>query len=174
MAIKTIFLDRDGVINQEVDYLHKIRDFKFISGVFDACHKFLQLEYKIIIVTNQSGIMRGYYSENDYLKLTNWMLEKFQEQDISILDTFYCPHLPESNCICRKPKPGMFLTAQNKHNIDMTKSWIIGDKETDIETARSAAISNTILVRSGHKIIETTSKAGFIIDSIENSKFIIT
>ena len=174
MSNKTIFLDRDGVINHEVNYLHKIADFKFISGTFDACQSFLKLGYKIIIITNQSGIARGYYSVNDYEKLTNWMLSQFKNQGILILDTFYCPHLPEFNCTCRKPNPGMFIKAKNKHNIDMNNSWIIGDKETDIEAAKSACVPNTILVRSGHKIIESESKAGFIIDSIENSKSIIT
>ena len=174
MTIKTIFLDRDGVINKEVNYLYKIDQFKFLNGVFDALQKFLELEFKIIVITNQSGIARGYYSVKDYENLTNWMLSQFNNQGISILDTFYCPHMPESNCACRKPNPGMFITAKNKHNIDMDKSWVIGDKETDIEAAKSAGIPNRILVRSGHKIIESSSNASFIIDSIENSISIIS
>jgi D-glycero-D-manno-heptose 1,7-bisphosphate phosphatase len=174
MTIKTIFLDRDGVINKEVNYLYKIDQFKFLNGVFNACKKFLELEFKIIVITNQSGIARGYYSVNDYENLTNWMLSQFKNQGISILDTFYCPHMPESNCACRKPNPGMFIAAKNKHNIDMDKSWVIGDKETDIEAAKSAGIPNRILVRSGHKIIESNSKASFIIDSIENSSSVIS
>jgi D-glycero-D-manno-heptose 1,7-bisphosphate phosphatase len=174
MAIKTIFLDRDGVINEEVNYLYKINDFQFIEGIFDVCEYYLKLGYKIIVITNQSGISRGYYTINDYQKLTNWMMRQFKNRGISILDTFHCPHLPESNCNCRKPKPGMFIAAKNKHNIDMANSWMIGDKETDSEAASSAGISNTILVRSGHKIDESISTAKFIIDSIENSKLIIT
>ena len=173
MAIKTIFLDRDGVINKEVGYLFRIADFEFIDGVFDVCQNFHDLGFKIIIISNQSGIGREYYNENDYHILTEWMLEQFNNNNIKILDTFYCPHLPESNCTCRKPNPGMFIKAKNKYNIDMNNSWIIGDKETDIEAAQSAFIPNSILVRSGHKIIESESKAGFIIDSIENSKSII-
>ena len=102
------------------------------------------------------------------------MMHQFKNRGISILDTFHCPHLPESNCNCRKPKPGMFTAAKNKHNIDMSNSWMIGDKETDSEAASSAGITNTILVRSGHKIDESISTARFIIDSIENSKSIIT
>ena len=77
MTIKTIFLDRDGVINKEVGYLHKIEDFKFIDGIFDACLFFLKLNYQIIIVTNQSGIARGYFNHSDYQKLTQWMLNQF-------------------------------------------------------------------------------------------------
>ena len=82
MTIKTIFLDRDGVINKEVEYLFRIADFKFNEGVFDACLYFQNLDYKIIIITNQSGIARGYYSERDYLELTKWMLDQFNKKDI--------------------------------------------------------------------------------------------
>ena len=174
MTIKTIFLDRDGVINKEVNYLYKVDNFVFIDGVFDACKNYLELGYKIIVITNQSGIARGYYSKYDYIKLTNWMLSQFDNHGISILDTFYCPHLPESNCNCRKPSPGMFITAKEKYNIDMENSWAIGDKESDIEAAKCAGITNTILVRSGHQINEYSSKASFIIDSIKNSISIIT
>jgi D-glycero-D-manno-heptose 1,7-bisphosphate phosphatase len=173
MAIKTIFLDRDGVINKEVNYLHKIDDFEFIGGIFDACLHFQSLSYKIIIITNQSGISRGYYTESDYQKITQWMLNQFKYKNINILDIFHCPHGPDSNCDCRKPKPGMFLKAKAKHNTDMEKSWMIGDKERDIIAANSAGIDNTILVRSGHRIDESNSNAKIIIDSILLTKQII-
>mgnify|MGYP006113735525 FL=1 len=174
MSIKTIFLDRDGVINKEVNYLYKIEDFQFIDGIFGACIHFLKLGYKIIIVTNQSGIARGYFTENDYHNLSNWMLKQFQKQSIDILDIFYCPHGPKSNCNCRKPLPGMFLKAQDKHDIDMKNSWLIGDKEGDIIAGISSGILNTILVRSGHKVNERSTKAQFVINSIQDSNNIIS
>jgi D-glycero-D-manno-heptose 1,7-bisphosphate phosphatase len=173
MAIKTIFLDRDGVINKDVHYLNKIENFEFIEGVFDACIYFHSLNYKIIIVTNQSGITRGFLSEQDYQKINKWMLNQFSKRDISILDTFHCPHGPNANCNCRKPKPGMFIEAKKKYNINMDSSWMIGDKETDIKAANLAGINNTILVRSGHKIEESNSNSNFIIDSISQSLKII-
>ena len=173
MAIKTIFLDRDGVINKEVNYLHKIDSFEFIEGVFDACLYFQQLDYKIIIISNQSGIARGYYTERDLQILTQWMLGKFLDKDIKILDIFYCPHSPESLCECRKPKPGMFLEAKKKYNIDMKNSWMIGDTESDIKAANAAGIINTILVRSGHLIDESNSNSKFTIDSIKQSNEVI-
>ena len=173
MTIKTIFLDRDGVINKEVEYLFRIADFKFNEGVFDACLYFQNLDYKIIIISNQSGIARGYYSERDYLELTKWMLDQFNVKGISILDILYCPHGPESTCDCRKPKPGMLIQAKYKYNISMKDSWMIGDKETDVEAANLAGITNTILVRSGHLIDESNSNSKFTIDSIKQSKEVI-
>tara|TARA_B100000470_G_C19663008_1_gene333986 strand:+ start:197 stop:724 length:528 start_codon:yes stop_codon:yes gene_type:complete len=173
MAIKTIFLDRDGVVNKEVNYLYNIDDFEFIDGIFDVCLYLQNLDYQIIIITNQSGISRGYYTENDYDLLTKWMLNQFEDNGIKILDVFHCPHGPKSNCECRKPKPGMFLEAKIKHNIDMKYSWMIGDKEADVKAANASGIQNTILVRSGHKIDESNSNARFFLDSIQQSKLVI-
>ena len=173
MTIKTIFLDRDGVINKEVRYLYRLSDFEFIDGIFDACLYFQKLGYKIVIITNQSGIARGYFTENDYQKLTEWMLSQFNDNGINILDTFYCPHSPESLCECRKPKPGMLIEAKYKYNISMKDSWMIGDSESDIKAANAAGISNTLLVRSGHLFNESNSNSKFTIDSIKQSKEVI-
>ena len=173
MSIKTIFLDRDGVINKEINYLHKIEDFEFINGVFEACQYLESLNYKIIITTNQSGISRGYYTESDFQKITKWMLSQFNNNNIDILDVIHCPHQPSDFCDCRKPKPGMLLSAKTKHNIDMENSWMIGDKEEDIMAANAANIMNTILVRSGHKVNEANSNAKYFLDSIQYSKKII-
>jgi len=161
-----VFLDRDGVINEEVGYLHKIKDFKFINGVIDSCNYFLSLGYQIIVVTNQSGIGRGLYKEEDFHILNQWMLDNFEQEGVRILDVFFCPHGPDDNCYCRKPKPGLFKDAKEKYDIDMNKSWMIGDKEADIEAANNAGISQTILVRSGHIIDEDATKSKYILDSI--------
>jgi len=173
LSIKVVFIDRDGVINKEVGYLHKIKDFKFINGAIDSCNYFLSLGYQIIIVTNQSGIGRGLYKEKEFHKLNTWMLDKFQQGGVSILEVFFCPHGPNDMCQCRKPKPGMFNNAKAKYNIDMSKSWMIGDKEADIKAANNAGINQTILVRSGHKIDEERSKAKFFLQSIKLANKII-
>jgi len=173
LSIKVVFLDRDGVINEEVGYLHEIKEFKFIDGAIDSCKYFLSLGYRIIIVTNQSGIARGLYKEDDFHILNEWMLDRFQQEGVSILDVFFCPHGPSDYCECRKPKPGLFINAQERYNIDMEKSWMIGDKETDIEAAINAGISQTILVRSGHKIDERKSNSKFLAGSVDCVRKII-
>ena len=101
------------------------------------------------------------------------MLEQFQYKNVNILDVFHCPHGPNSTCDCRKPKPGMFLKAKSKHNINMEKSWMIGDKEVDVIAANAAGIKNTILVRYNHNIDKSDSKTTFVVDSIKESKEII-
>ena len=88
MTVKTIFLDRDGVINKEINYLHKIDDFEFIDGVFETCQYLISLDYKIIVITNQSGIARGYYTANDFQIITNWMIAEFKKNNVDILDVF--------------------------------------------------------------------------------------
>lgn len=169
MPTKTIFLDRDGVINKEVNYLYRVNDCEFIDGIFDACAYFQKIGFKIIIITNQSGIARGYFTENDYQILTNWMIRQFREKEIQILDVFHCPHGPNDKCECRKPMPGMLYEAQKKYNINFENSWLIGDKEEDIDAAHNSGITNTIIVKSGHKIDELNSKARYILNSIDES-----
>ena len=173
MSNKALFLDRDGVINIDHGYVYKIKDFDFVSGIFVLSRKAIQKGYKIFVITNQAGIARGYYSENDFEIITQWMIGQFKKKSINILDVYHCPHLPDSNCNCRKPQPGMLIEAQKKHNIDMKKSWLIGDKESDISAAINSGITNTILVKSGHKIDVHNSHAKYIIDSVHQSNQII-
>ena len=143
---KAVFLDRDGVINIDKKYVYKIEDFEFCRGVFEALHHFQSLGYKLIIVTNQSGIGRGYYSEEEFQKLTGWMREALLHVNINIDAVYYCPHAPEENCACRKPKSGMLEEAIRTFNIDVKDSWMIGDKRSDIEAAYSVGIENTIFL----------------------------
>ncbi len=143
---KAIFLDRDGVINIDKAYVSKIEDFEFCEGVFEALRHFQSLGYLLIIVTNQSGIGRGYYSEEEFQKLTGWMREALLHVNINIDAVYYCPHAPEENCACRKPKSGMLEEAIRTFNIDVKDSWMIGDKSTDMQAAQGVGIDNTILL----------------------------
>ena len=146
MEKKIIYLDRDGVINEDFGYVSKVENFKFVDGVFEACRIFIELGYEIIIVTNQSGIGRGYYSLEDFQILTNYMLDEFRKQNIDILKVYFCPHAPEVNCECRKPKDGMIIQSLNDFSIDLKNSWLVGDKISDIECAKNGNIANKILI----------------------------
>jgi len=163
---KIIFLDRDGVINEEVNYLRNIEDFVFIEGIFKSMHYLKELGYEFIIITNQSGIARGLYSEADYKKIDLWMKSVFKKHNLDILDSIHCPHKPEDDCNCRKPKPGMFDFCFQKYSISKENSWMIGDSKRDIEASLAAGINNNILVRSGHPISEGIKNIP-IIDSIK-------
>jgi len=145
--MKALFLDRDGVINEDYGYVYKKEDFKFKNGIFELLKLFK--DYKIFIVTNQSGIARGYYSENDFHKLMDWVKEEFKQKGIEIVDINFCPHHPDitGSCECRKPNPGMILDLAKKYNIDLEKSIMIGDKKSDIEAANKAGIKKTYLVK---------------------------
>jgi len=170
---KVVFFDRDGVINVEKNYLHKIEDFEFINGTFNTMHYLQNLGYKIVIVTNQSGIGRGYYTLEQYNTLTKWLKEQFEIKNIEISAIFCCPHAPDENCTCRKPRIGMIEQASKIIDINYKNSWLIGDKSSDIQTAINANIANTIQVKSGHDFDEKTSKASFIVDSINDIPNII-
>ncbi len=159
---KVLFLDRDGIINIDHGYVHSHEEFTFIDGIFDVCLHAINLNYLIIVITNQSGIARGYYTEEQFSQLTQWMKNEFEQKNITITGVFYCPHHPEKGigkykrvCECRKPKPGLILQAQNKFDIDITKSIFIGDKLSDMEAAEAAGITTRILVAEGSSIRKT-------------------
>jgi D-glycero-D-manno-heptose 1,7-bisphosphate phosphatase len=171
--LNIVFLDRDGIINKDKNYVFKKEDFEFVEGIFTSCKHFQKLGYGIIVITNQSGIYRGYYSKNDFHVLTKWMVNEFSNNGINILDIFFCPHGPNSICNCRKPKPGMFLEAKLKHNVDIANSWMIGNKETDIKAAYKAGITNTILVKTNHDNGEYRYKPKYIIKSMSEATKII-
>jgi len=143
MTTKALFLDRDGVINVDRAYVYRKEDFHFMDGIFDLCRAAKEKGYLIIIVTNQSGIERGYYTELDYLTLTQHMLEEFERNAITIDDIYYCPHLQHED---RKPSPGMILKAQKKHHIDLKASLMIGDKPRDLEAGQRAGIPVNLLI----------------------------
>ncbi|WP_201354029.1 D-glycero-beta-D-manno-heptose 1,7-bisphosphate 7-phosphatase [Hydrogenimonas urashimensis] len=151
---KALFLDRDGVINVDHGYVSRIEDFEFVDGILAFVKKAQKKGYLPVIVTNQSGIGRGYYSEEDFEKLTTWMIEKMREAGIDITreQVFSCPHDPAAGCDCRKPMPGMFLAAQKRFGIDMAQSWMIGDKPSDVEAAKRAGVGHTLLVEKNRTI----------------------
>ncbi len=165
---KALFLDRDGVINVEKDYLYKKEDVEFVDGIFELCQHYQHLGYIIIVVTNQSGIARLYYTENDLSRLSAWMINEFLDKHIVIQNIYHCPHHPDisGNCTCRKPQAGMLLDAQRDFNIDLEHSIIIGDKERDIEAGLNAGLSETYLFDESKTII--SSKATKIVSRLKD------
>ncbi len=143
---RAIFLDRDGVINVDKSYVYKIEDFEFCEGIFETLREFQKLGFLLIIVTNQSGIGRGYYTDEDFRDLSSWKLNELKKRDIFIDALYHCNHDPDSGCECRKPAPKMLLDAKEKFDIDMENSWMIGDKKSDIDAALNAGVKNTILI----------------------------
>lgn len=148
---KALFLDRDGTINKDHHYVYKIEDFEFIEGIFELCRQAQDKGYLIIIITNQSGIARGYYKEEDYRTLTEYMLKEFAKQGVKITDVFHCPDLEGQN---RKPNPGLFLIAQQKYNIDMQKSLSLGDKERDVAAGKNAGVGKNFLYQGNYDKIK--------------------
>jgi len=160
-CVKAAFLDRDGVINEDFGYVGKIEDFKFKEGIFELLKLLENLGFTLFIVTNQSGIARGYYSEEGFYKLTEWMKGQFKKEGIEIKDVRFCPHHPDitGECECRKPKPGMILDLAKVYNIDLKNSIMIGDSERDIEAAKQAGIEKTFKVKDSlYDIIEKIKK----------------
>ena len=157
--MKVVFLDRDGVINKEVNYLHKVKDFEYSYNCVQALSNILAAGYKIIIITNQAGIAKGIFKKSDYDELTEFYTQDLSSRGIDILDVYFCPHHIDGvvskykvDCPYRKPRPGMLVDAIKKHSIDVKKSFFVGDKISDIQAGREANISSLILVESGHPL----------------------
>jgi len=143
---RALFLDRDGIINVDHGYVHNIQKFTFNEKIFELLRLFQSREYLLFIVTNQSGIGRGYYSLEEFQRLTQWMLDRLKEEGITIESVKFCPHAPELNCTCRKPATGMIDDILKEYRIDLARSWMIGDKQSDIDLAHRAQIANTIAI----------------------------
>mgnify|MGYP006074048191 FL=1 len=151
--MKALFLDRDGIINIDSGYVSDKKSFIFKQDIFNLLNRAIEKNYIIIIVTNQSGIGRGYFSENDFNKLNEWMLYEFKKKNILISKTYFCPHHPTEGlhsynikCNFRKPNPGMFLKAKKEFNINMNKSIMLGDKVSDMNAAISSGIVKNFLL----------------------------
>ena len=147
--MKAAFLDRDGVININYGYVGKKENFKFKEGIFELLKLLQNKGYKLFIVTNQSGIARGCYSENDFHNLMKWMINELKKEKIKIKDYEFCPHHPDitGKCECRKPNPGMILNLAKKYDIDLKNSIMIGDNLSDIKAAENAGIHKNYLVK---------------------------
>lgn len=147
MKNKALFLDRDGVVNIDKNYVFKIEDFDFIDGIFEFSKYFHQKGFLIFIITNQAGIARGYYNVEDFLRLSDWMISVFRKKMIPVSKIYFCPHHPEITgpCNCRKPNPGMILRAAEEYDLDLSESILIGNHQSDLRAGENAGIIRNYL-----------------------------
>jgi D-glycero-D-manno-heptose 1,7-bisphosphate phosphatase len=162
MAKAAVFLDRDGTINVERDYLFRIEDFSFIAGVPQAIRRLNEAGFLVVVVTNQSGVARGYYREEDVERLHAHISHQLAAIGARVDGYYYCPHHPSSGnapyvqaCDCRKGRPGMLLDAARDLKIDLSRSWMVGDKTADVDAGLAAGCT-PVLVRSGYGEQEQT------------------
>lgn len=153
---RVVFLDRDGTINEEIAYLHRPEDLKFLPGVSEAIRRLREHGFSIVVVTNQAGVARGYYGEEEVAVLHEFMNERLKEQGAAIDHFFYCPHHPvhgigmyKTACHCRKPETGMFLMAEQYYQVDKAHSYMIGDKLLDVEAGHNYGVQS-VLVGTGY------------------------
>jgi len=174
MPQKALFLDRDGVINHEVGYLHRAEDVRFVDGIFSLGRTAQSLGYALIVVTNQSGIARGLYTPADFEALMDWMSQQFAKQGITLTAVYHCPYHPthgigeyQRESEDRKPSPGMLLRAARDHNLDLMQSILIGDRCSDIAAANAAGLRHAFLLEGtepnpcadAHALINTLAEA---------------
>jgi D-glycero-D-manno-heptose 1,7-bisphosphate phosphatase len=181
MEKPALFLDRDGVINVNYGYVHQKQNFVFIDGIFDLVREANKLGYLVVVITNQAGIGRGFYSENDFLGLTEWMKQEFLIRNAKIDAVYFCPHHPtegigkfKQDCVCRKPKPGMFLQAINELNLDTYNSVMVGDSESDLIASRLSGIRYNLLYSVGRQhedfvIHSLNEAANYFLGSIQDA-----
>jgi len=169
-----VFLDRDGVINEDTGYVSCVDDFHFIDGTIEALQILKKKGYALVVVTNQSGIARGLFSEDDFMNLTEWMDWSLADRDVDLDGIYFCPHHPtegqapyKQECNCRKPAPGMLLDAAEALQIDLSQSYMVGDKPGDLKAAQSAGVPHKILVKTGKAVTEEGLKlADEVYDSL--------
>lgn len=150
---RAAFLDRDGVINVDPGYVHRIEDFEFVAGTLEACQQLVRRGWLLVVATNQSGIGRGLYTAQQFHHLTDWMREQFERSGAPLAGVYHCPHHPSAaidgfpvRCDCRKPQPGMLLAAARDLSLDLDQSMMFGDKCEDLLAAHAAGISHRVLL----------------------------
>ncbi|KXO08805.1 D-glycero-D-manno-heptose 1,7-bisphosphate phosphatase [Moritella sp. JT01] len=166
MATAAVFLDRDGVINKDKGYVSQIDDFEFIDGSIEAMQLLKAHGYLLVVITNQSGIARGYYTEDEFMTLTEWMDWSLADRGVDLDGIYYCPHHPEKgigdykqDCLCRKPNTGMLDSAGKELDIDFANSYLVGDKLSDIQAGQKSQLKANYLVSTGKVLCEKGAEA---------------
>jgi len=170
---KALFLDRDGLINIDHAYVYRQEDFDFVDGIFEVCRAAQAKGYELIVVTNQSGIGRGYYTEADFHVISNWMLDQFKQNGVLVKDVYFCPYHPTSakgdykkDMPCRKPHPGILLDASKDHQIDLSQSIMFGDIVKDVEAGEAAGVKLSVLYDPNEKDQTIAHRVSTLVDII--------
>ncbi len=148
MRRAAVFLDRDGTLNHDPGYLGAAEEFRFLPGAVPAVKRLKDAGYLVFVVSNQSGIARGFFDEKMLRRIHDRMEEELRRGGAVLDGIYYCPHHPDARCPCRKPKPRMVLEAARKYGVDLRRSYFVGDRASDIETGRNAGC-RTVLVMTG-------------------------
>jgi len=180
-SARALFLDRDGVINVDREYVHRVDQFEFMPGIFKLARFSVQdLGWLLIVITNQSGIGRGYFDEAEYLTLTEWMCERFRREHAKISKVYHCPFHPEHGIgeyrvdhDWRKPKPGMILQAASEFDLDLSRCAMMGDKISDIKAAAAAGIQWRIRLDANSSVSAATDPPHLVARNLEDALVIL-
>ncbi len=145
---RAIFLDRDGTLNQDAGYTHRISDWVWLPNAIEGLKKFQDAGWLLVVASNQSGIGRGLYNWQTLKELESWLDRQLALAGVKISGWYYCPHLPADRCACRKPEPGLLLEAAGELGIDLENSWMLGDRQGDIEAGMAAGCSCGLIANS--------------------------
>lgn len=174
MKPAAVFLDRDGTLNVEKEYVFRYEDWEWIPGAVSGLKKILSLGFRLVVVSNQSGVARGYYKVSDVQILHNRVANELETEGVHLSGFYFCPHGPADGCECRKPKPGMILQAGRELGIDLSRSFMVGDKLIDVEAGRAAGV-RPILVGTGYGAVEKKNlpeTVPFAVDLLAVSKWL--
>lgn len=168
---KAVFLDRDGVLIEDKGYVHSVSNVVFISGVFESLRLLQDATYKLFVVTNQSGIGRGMYPEEDMHTVHKYMLDRFEAEGVTISGFYFCPHTPDDGCECRKPGTALLTRAAAEHTLSLDKSWMVGDKSSDVECGRRA-LAKAILIQDQGAVVGSI-RPNFVVRDIREAARVI-
>jgi D-glycero-D-manno-heptose 1,7-bisphosphate phosphatase len=146
VSARFVFLDRDGTLVRDHGYTHRVEDYALLPGVREGLSRLAGAGYRLAVVTNQSGIGRGYYDEAAYRAFERLLADDLARSGVRLERSFFCPHLPDAGCRCRKPEPGLLLEAAERLGADLAASWLVGDRAADAEAARRAGCRGAVLV----------------------------
>ena len=164
--MKAVFLDRDGTIARDVNYCRRAEDFEILPSVPQAIRLLNQRGFKVVVVTNQSGIARGYFTEANLLQIHQYMKEELAKHGAQVDAIYYCPHHPDDGCRCRKPKPGLLVKAAQDLGIDLGRSFVIGDAGRDIEAGKAAGCQTVLVTNGASTGNDITEPPDHIADSV--------